>query len=101
MGRPQDRIPKNSLFAVSVEAAGFLEEEICDKPQHHITAEVEDRQYHAVLLRSALRCVGQQDIPIPIVAILSTDRLSQHFVALPAGAKTTIDSASFHECWAT
>ena len=66
-----------------------------------MTAEVEDKQFQTILERSVLRCVGLDEIPIPIVALLSTDRVSQQFVALPAGPKTIIDSAAFHECWST
>ena len=47
-GRPQSRIPESSLFAVSVEAAGLIGDSVCAKPQHRITTEVEDRQYHTV-----------------------------------------------------
>ena len=88
-GRPQDQIPQDSLFAVSVKSAGFLHGEICSKPQHQITAEVEARLYHTIMLRCSLRCASQSDIPFPVVAFLSTDRMSQHFVGLPTDTKTT------------
>ena len=43
LNKPQSAIDQSSLFAVSVEAAGYVQGNICAKPQHHLTLEVEER----------------------------------------------------------
>ena len=87
---------------MSVEAAGILDGSVCEKPQHQLTSEIEDRIALTLIQRCALRCDSlATPIPHPVIAFLSVDRLSRQFVATPAGPTTIIDAAAFRECWAT
>ena len=90
------------MFAVSVEAAGLIGNNVIGKPQHVFTSEIEDRIANTLFERCALRCDSRATpIPQPIIAFLSVDRLSRQFVVVPAGPVTTIDAAAYKECWAT
>ena len=73
-GTPQTTVPKDSLFAVSVESADLLlHDNICVKrPQHHLTQEIENRLARTLVQRCALRCDHRPaPIPHPIVAFKS------------------------------